>query len=286
MQLPDIRKWEAAETERSAFEAAQTAISGLKMEEANIARYVNPPAHTVYPLEYAFHLLGNIQGQTVLDYGCGNGINAVPLARRGARVIGLDVSEALLGLARQRLRLHGIHDRAIFIAGSAHDIPLPSESVDIVLGAAILHHLNLDLAAREIHRVLKPGGRAIFQEPVRNSRLVKAVRGMIPYKSDDVSPYERPLTDGDVTRFTARFERRRTRAFSLPFINLARVVPPLRRHILGLYQLDGALLKRTRILDRFAGVRVFEVVKPHGDVDADCPPFREAVEMCGVPIAG
>jgi SAM-dependent methyltransferase len=266
---PELRKWEAAEMERSAFEAAQTAVSSLRMREANIARYVNPPARTSYPLEYAFHLLENVQGRTVLDYGCGNGINAVPLARRGARVIGLDVSEALLSLARQRLRAHGIQDRAIFIAGSAHDIPLHSESVDIVLGAAILHHLNLDLAAREVHRVLKPGGRAIFEEPVRNSRVVKAVRGMIPYKSDDVSPYERPLTDDDVRRFTALFERRRTRAFSLPFINLARVVPPLRRHIPALYQVDGALLKRTHLLDRFAGVRVFEVIKPSGPVEPD-----------------
>jgi ubiquinone/menaquinone biosynthesis C-methylase UbiE len=42
-----------------------------------------------------------------------------------------------------------------FIVGSAHDVPLPDESVDVVFGIAILHHLDLKLAARELRRVLR-----------------------------------------------------------------------------------------------------------------------------------
>ena len=45
---------------------------------------------------------------------------------------------------------------------------MPDASVDVVFGIAILHHLDLPQAAREVWRILKPGGRAIFQEPVRN----------------------------------------------------------------------------------------------------------------------
>jgi SAM-dependent methyltransferase len=260
-ELATIRAWEEAEIERSSSEAKHTPVERLRMSEWNLRRYLAPPADTPYPLEYAFHLIGDVAGRTVLDYGCGNGENALPLVNRGARVIGLDVSADLLWLARQRLALHGLGDRATFLAGSAHDLPLPDGSVDAVMGIAILHHLDLAVSAREVHRVLRPGGIAIFQEPVRNSKLLKTVRGLIPYRGEDVSDYERPLTDGELRAFAAQFRDFRSRAFSLPFINLAQVVPALNRHILRIYKLDGAILRRTRALDAFAGIRVISMRK-------------------------
>lgn len=260
-QLADIRAWEEAEIERSSVEARQTPVERLRMSEWNLARYLNPPADTPYPLEYAFHLIGNVHGKTVLDYGCGNGENSLPLVTRGARVIGLDVSEDLLELARQRLTLHGVRDRAVFTAASAHDIPLPDSSVDAVMGIAILHHLDLALAAREVRRVLKPGGVAIFQEPVRNSRVLRMLRAAIPYRSEEVSDYERPLTDEELRSFASGFRDYRSRAFSLPFINLAQVLPPLRRFVMALYRVDGAILKRVRFLDAYAGIRVVSMIK-------------------------
>jgi ubiquinone/menaquinone biosynthesis C-methylase UbiE len=185
-----------------------------------------------------------------------------------ARVISFDVSNDLLQLARQRLMLHGVADRAMFLAGSAHDVPLPDNSVDMVLGIAILHHLDLELAAREVHRVLKPGGVAIFQEPVRNSRVLAAIRGAIPYRSEEVSDYERPLTDAELRRFASRFRDYHARAFSLPFINLAQVVPALQRHVMQLYKVDGAILRRTRFLDSIAGIRVVSMRKPNEPLPA------------------
>ncbi len=260
-EVARIRLWEQAEIKRSSVEARHTDVERLRMTEWNLRRYLNPPARTPYPLEYAFHAIGNVAGKTVLDFGCGNGENSLPLVNRGARVIGLDVSEDLLDLARRRLALHGLGRRATFLAGSAHDLPLPDNSVDAVMGIAILHHLDLELAAREVHRVLKPGAVAVFQEPVRNSKLLKAVRAMIPYRSEEVSDYERPLTDLELRQFGARFSGMQMRAFSLPFVNLAQVVPALRRHILAIYKLDGWLLQRVRVLDRFTGIRVIVVTK-------------------------
>ncbi len=257
-----IRAWEEAEIERSSIEARHTSDARLRMSDGNLRRYLAPPAATPYPLEYAFHAIGDVNGRLVLDYGCGNGENTLPLVARGARVIAVDVSEDLLRLARRRLALHGLAGRsAIFLAGSAHDLPLPDASVDAVMGIAILHHLDLDLAAREVHRVLKPGGVAVFQEPVRNSRLLKALRAMVPYRSEEVSDYERPLTDPELARFSSRFSARTARAFSLPFINLANVVPPLQRHVMSLYRLDGAILRVTHALDAFAGIRVITLRK-------------------------
>src|SRR5204862_7474750 len=136
----------------------------------------NPPMHTVYPLEYAYALLGDVQGRTVLDFGCGSGSNTLLLTRRGAHVIGVDISADLIALARRRLALNGSPGTAHFIVGSAHDLPVESNSLDVVFGIAILHHLDLETTSREVHRVLKPGGRAIFQEPVRDSRLMRTLR--------------------------------------------------------------------------------------------------------------
>ncbi len=257
-----IRAWEEAEIERSSIEARHTSDERLRMSDWNLRRYLAPPPTTPYPLEYAFHAIGDVADRIVLDYGCGNGENTLPLVARGARVIGVDVSEDLLRLAQRRLALHGFADRpAVFLAGSAHDLPLPDASVDAVMGIAILHHLDLELAAREVHRVLKPGGVAVFQEPVRNSRLLATLRAMVPYRSEEVSDYERPLTDAELARFGSRFTGYSTRAFSLPFINVANVVPALQRHVLGLYKLDGAVLRRTHALDAFAGIRVVVLKK-------------------------
>jgi SAM-dependent methyltransferase len=253
--------WERAEIERSAFEATQTPEASLVACAGQVARYLAPPETTVYPLEYAYALLGDVEGRRVLDFGCGSGENCLMLARRGAKVVGVDISESLIRVARKRLAVNGHGGAADLVVGSAHDLPIASGAVDIVLGIAVLHHLDLDASAREVHRVLKPGGRAIFKEPVRDSWLIKTLRKAIPYQAPDVSPFERPLTSAELDRFGSRFSRQRVRAFSLPFVNLTQALRPLRRYIHESYRLDGAILKRMPALESFSGIRVIEVVK-------------------------
>jgi 2-polyprenyl-3-methyl-5-hydroxy-6-metoxy-1,4-benzoquinol methylase len=262
-QMPDMmREWERAEVERSDKEALHRSAGRLRASERQVARYLNPPLDSVFPLEYAFALLGNIQGLTVLDFGCGTGENSLLLATRGARVIGVDISASLIQLANRRLETNGLSAAAKFVVGSCHDIPLSSKSVDIIVGIAVLHHLNMDLAAREVFRVLKDGGRAIFQEPVRDSRVLRALRRLVPYRAPDVSSFERPLTASELRRFAARFQTDAVRAFSLPFVNVAQVVAPLRQHIDRVYRLDGAALRRLPMFAPLAGIRVMALSKP------------------------
>lgn len=257
----EIKKWEQAEIERSASQAQHTDDRELRMNEQNIARYLSPLGSTSYPLEYSYHLLGDVQSKRVLDFGCGSGENSVLLARRGAKVLAMDISESLIHVAQRRLAANRIERNVQFFTSSAHDIALADESVDVVFGMAILHHLELPLVRDEVRRVLRKGGRAIFQEPVRNSKLMGFMRNLIPYQAPDISPFERPLTDGELKDFADGFSDFRIRAFTLPYINLAEILPGTGRMIHSLYRFDGAILKKFPALGYYATVRVFEIVK-------------------------
>lgn len=256
-----MREWEAAEISRSLIEADLKRGSELRVSSRTLARYASPPATTAYPLEYAFHVLGDVAGKRVVDFGCGTGANSVLIAARGARVYGFDISESLVRMGVERLRQHAIPGRADLLVGSAHDLPFQSSSVDIVFGIAILHHLDLEAVAAEVHRILKPGGRAIFQEPVRNSRVMRALRKLIPYRAPDISPFERPLTDAELRAFARRFSSMRTRAFGLPHVKIGSFIRALRRRQDALYAWDRKLLDHLPLLQRYAGIRVIELTR-------------------------
>ena len=255
------REWEQAEILRSRVESAQLRPTNLKQSAGLVARYANPPRDTPYPLEYAYHLLGDVRGKRVLDFGCGTGSNSALLARRGARVVGVDISADLLRIARERVRQNELSGAAAFVAGSAHDLPVRDNSCEVVFGIAILHHLDLDLVSREVFRVLEPGGRAIFQEPVRNSRLFTAARRLFPPRREDVSPFERPLTDAELARFAAPFRSHAVRSFSLPHVRLAERLGMRGRRKDLLYRLDAALLRSPLPLRVYSAIAVVELIK-------------------------
>lgn len=254
-----MQQWERAEIARSSVEATLTADEALRVTPDTFKRYERPPADTAYPLEFAYHQLGNVAGKRIVDFGCGSGANTALLANRGAHVWAIDISEDLLRLGRRRLAVSGRDGGATFIAGSAHDLPFPDGSIDVVFGIAILHHLDLDLVSREVRRVLKPGGRAIFQEPVRNSALIRFLRSLVPYRAPDISPYERPLTDAELQRFAGGFSDWSVRAFALPHVQVGQVLPVIKQHWKRLYAIDRAILARAPWLTRYASIRVISL---------------------------
>lgn len=256
-----MQQWERAEIARSSVEATLTADEGLRVSQQTFDRYAHPPGDTAYPLEFAYHQLGDVAGKRIVDFGCGSGANSVLLANRGAHVWGIDISEDLLRLARRRLAVSGRDGGATFIAGSAHDMPFPDNSIDVVFGIAILHHLDLDLVSREVRRVLKPGGRAIFQEPVRNSAVLRFLRSLVPYRAPDISPYERPLTDAELERFAAGFQKWSVRAFALPHVQVGQVLPVVRNYWQKLYEMDKTMLRAAPWLARYASIRVISLTK-------------------------
>ena len=108
-------------------------------------------------------LLGVIAGERVLDVGCGSGVVTREIARRvgtGGRVVGLDLSPALLRVARELAQEADLGDRIEFREGSVLQLPFPESSFDAVLCATVLSHVpGGDTAVPELARVLRPGGR-------------------------------------------------------------------------------------------------------------------------------
>lgn len=102
-------------------------------------------------------------GKVVLDYGCGPGNDLVGFGHysKPARLIGMDVAERALFLARNRLAVHGIHAELMLQTPQSDRIPLENGSVDLVHSSGVLHHTT-DPAAilSEFRRVLRPDGYA------------------------------------------------------------------------------------------------------------------------------
>jgi SAM-dependent methyltransferase len=247
-----LQEWERAEIARSAVQAALAPRVIEPASEYTRRRYLQPPAHTAYPLEFVFHLLGDISGQRVLDLGCGLGEKTLILALKGARLTAIDISADLIRLARQRLGVNRAPEADMVIA-SAHDLPFEDTSFDAVLGLAVLHHLDLSIVAREVARVLKAGGRAVFKEPVRNSRALEVLRRLIPHRAPDVSPFERPLRDDEIEAFCGSFRKGRSRLFALPPLRAAEVIG-IRNHIDGWYRADRWMLAHQEWLGRYAAI--------------------------------
>ena len=253
-----IEERERAERGRSAHDAAP-ASGSLFMSDETVARYLSPPENTTHPLEYTYHLLGDVKGKTILDYGCGDGSNTVMLSRRGAKVIGVDLSPELLRLAKQRVAANRCNE-AMLVLGSAHALPLRDESVDIVFGIGILHHLDLETASREVLRVLNRGGRGIFKEPVRNSKIMARMSRLLPTRAD-VSQFEGPLTDQQIRNFTASCKYR-GRTFHLLLSRLTTRFPVMRSSLLTpCEKIDDLLLRLFPSLTYYGSVRVFEIAK-------------------------
>ena len=108
-------------------------------------------------------LIGDVAGLDILDVACGTGRYAIPLAQAGARVTGIDLSEEMLDLARRKAAGSGLPlDLRV---GDVRALPFADASFDLAVCALALCHLpDLDPAAQELARVLRPGGRVVISD--------------------------------------------------------------------------------------------------------------------------
>ncbi|HLN98113.1 MAG TPA: class I SAM-dependent methyltransferase [Pyrinomonadaceae bacterium] len=100
------------------------------------------------------------QGLKVLEVGCGLGTDGAQFAQAGADYTGVDLTPAAVELARRRFELFDLPGK--FQTSDAENLPFPDDSFDLVYSHGVLHHTpETGKAIVEIHRVLRPGGRAV-----------------------------------------------------------------------------------------------------------------------------
>ncbi|MBA3045294.1 MAG: methyltransferase domain-containing protein [Candidatus Thermoplasmatota archaeon] len=189
---------------------------------------------------------------TILDLGGGSGWFGMHLAKEhpDARVISLDI------VPRPGEK------RVNHIKGSALDIPLNNESVDIIGANAILHHVpdELDKCASEINRVLKPGGYLLTQEPLAENPPARFTRGFV--KTNIHEEGERPLSyekmEQAILKSGLKIERKEF--FFLTSYLIPHIIPLAPKALRGilrwkglfLVRLDRALLEKLPGLSRWA----------------------------------
>ena len=187
--------------------------------------------------------LGNLTGLRVLDYGCGQGEEAVYLAKMGAHVTAIDVSPVGVEITRKRAAHNGVAERVDARVMRCDPTEFPAQSFDVIHGFGIIHHVGVTASFDEVRRLLKPGGRGVFLEHMGNSALVDRIQKI---KSGDYTEHERPVRWDELLAEAPKFA-----SFHLHPYHLTSRVRKL-RHTRLFRQLDHAALSAVPSLRHFA----------------------------------
>ena len=121
------------------------------------------------------------QGVKVLDFACGNGENGLYAAECGAEVIGIDISPEGIENANKNAVELGVADHCKFMVMDGEKMTFADNTFDYGVEYGALHHVDLDVALKELSRVLKPGGEMICVEALRHNPLIHAYRKRTPH---------------------------------------------------------------------------------------------------------
>jgi len=136
------------------------------------------------------NMLGNIEGKKVLDIGCGRGNLSFYLARKGASVIGIDLSKNFIKFCKNQMNLLNLN--VDFRVMNAQIPDFEDNTFDIIVGSRILHHLpDIELFFRECKRLLKKKGFITFIEPLKKNPIVEMNRKHLNPKKR--TKHEHPL---------------------------------------------------------------------------------------------
>jgi arsenite methyltransferase len=127
------------------------------------------------------HRIGPIEpGESVLDIGCGAGVDLLLAARRAGpsgKAIGVDMTPSMLESAKRGALKAGLWENVEVRRGIAEDLPVETESVDVVISNGVINlSPDKDRAFREVCRVLRPGGRLYLADVVVQRELSLAAR--------------------------------------------------------------------------------------------------------------
>lgn len=165
---------------------------------------------------YLFAFLGPVQGKVILDIACGYSMTPVIFALAGATVYAVDVAPKTIATVQRFAEYKGVADRVHAHVSPAETLPFQDAHCDLIYGGAALHHMQLDRAGSELARVLKPGGKGAFQDPLGHNWLFEFARDYLPYHGKHpVKGTDRPLRLQEITAFGRHFTTCTYRGFEL-----------------------------------------------------------------------
>ncbi len=234
---------------------------------------------------YILQRFGDLRGLSLLDYGCGAAEGGIYLAKRGARVVAVDVSPGSLELAQRLAAYHGVQIETRLVTGAG--IPAETGEFDRVYGNGVLHHVPLPETMYELGRVMnRPGSIGCFIEPLPYNPAIEVYRKLASQvRTED----EQPLSFDQVERFGEVFGTVEHREFWLTtlsvffkFFLVDRVSPNQERYWKKIYtdadriewffrplrRLDERLLDRFPALGRWSWTTVISLSDPRARGEA------------------
>lgn len=201
-------------TSRAASSAAIRDYWNVHIHDLEITRHaVGSPGFFAdldqYHFEKLHHLLRLVnfdgyRGRRVLDVGCGAGTDLVRFARGGAVVMGADLAESSIALARRNVEQQGL--RAALLVADGEALPLASDRFDLVYAHGVVQYTASDRTlVAECYRVLKPGGEALFQAYNRLSWLNALSKIMKVGLEHEDAPVLRKYSPGEFRALFAAF---------------------------------------------------------------------------------
>jgi ubiquinone/menaquinone biosynthesis C-methylase UbiE len=136
--------------------------------------------------KYLEEILINLSKDKIcLDYCCGLGNTSLNLYKYGAKkVYGIDIAEKEVETAKKSIKLAGYDDSGIFV-GDAEQTNFEDDQFDLIVCIGVLHHLDVNKAFKELHRILKPGGSVVAFEALGYNPIIQAYRKLTPHLRTD-----------------------------------------------------------------------------------------------------
>jgi ubiquinone/menaquinone biosynthesis C-methylase UbiE len=207
--------------------------------------------------------------QRMLDFGSGPGENALRFAKIGYYVEGFDISETNIALSKEFAAKNGMANKVQFQVSAAEKLPFTNDCFDFIAGIDILHHVDIKLAVNECKRVLKPGGIAVFREPlevplldkIRNTKLILMIAPKGKSFENHITHDERKLNQADIDTIQSFFPNTTIKKYSLfsRFDKFFREGSNPRPSLLE--QLDHVLFAFFPFLKRLGGVVILVLKK-------------------------
>ncbi len=228
--------------------------------------------------QFALQQFGDLRGLRVLDYGCGAAEAGVYLAKQGATVVAVDVSQGMLDLAQRLATRHGVTIETRRVQGDR--IPADDKEFDRIYGNGVLHHVPHATAIPELARILRPAGLGCFIEPLPYNPIINVYRKVA---KEVRTPDEMPISFQQIEAFGRHFGRVAHKEFwftslsvFLKFYLLDRVNPNKERYWKKIYTdagkiepwfkylkaADEAILSRVPALGRYCWNTVVTLSSP------------------------